>query len=90
MLLSDTLEEDGQVMVVVELLDFNLPIDTVLRTVLNSDGEIAAIVESTELRGRDVSFIESTSFRLLGCRLLLGLEKADSAATETLALLDGC
>lgn len=90
LLLTDALEEDGQIMVVVQLLDLNLPIDTVLGTMLNCDGEVASVVESTELRSRDVSFVEGTSDGLLRCRPLLGLEEADSAATETFALLDGC
>ena len=90
LLLTDALEEDGQVMVIVKLLNLNLPIDTILRAVLNSDGEVTAVVESAELRGRDVSFVESTGSWLLGCGLLLGLKEADSAAAQTFALLDGC
>ena len=38
LLLSDTLEEDGQVMMVVQLLDFDLPVDLVLGSVLNGNG----------------------------------------------------
>ena len=73
-------------MVVVELLDLNLPVDAVLRAVLNSNGKISSVIEATEFGGRDVSLIESTSPGLLRCRLVLGLEEADSAATKTLAL----
>jgi hypothetical protein len=90
LLLTDALEEDGQVMVVVELLNLNLPIDTVLGSVFNSNRKISTIVESAEFRCRNVSLIESTSSGLLGCRLLLGLEKTNSATTETLSFLEGC
>jgi hypothetical protein len=73
-------------MVVVKLLDLNFPVDAVLRTVLNGDGKISSVIEATEFGGRDISLIESASLRLLRCRLVLGLEEADSAATETLTL----
>jgi hypothetical protein len=86
LLLTDALEEDGQVMVVVKLLDLYLPVDAVLGAVLNGDGEISSVVEATEFGGRDVSLVESASLRLLRCRLVLGLEQAHSAATETLTL----
>ena len=48
LLLSDALEEDGQVMMVVKLLNFNLPVDLVLRAMLNGNWEIASVVESSE------------------------------------------
>ena len=71
---------------VVELLDLNLPVDTVLRAVLNGDGEISTVVEAAELASGNGAIVESTSPGLLRRRLFLGLEKADSAATETLTL----
>jgi hypothetical protein len=37
LLFSDALEEDGQVVVVVQLLDFHFPVDFVLRAMLNSN-----------------------------------------------------
>ena len=49
LLLSDTLEEDRQVMMIVKLLDFNFPVDLILRTVLNCDWEVTSVVESSEL-----------------------------------------
>ena len=64
-LLTDALKEDGQVVVVVELLDLNLPEDAVLRTMLNGDGEITAVVEAAELRDRDSAAVQSTSSGLL-------------------------
>ena len=49
-LLSDTLEEDREVMMVVKLGDIHFPVDSVVATMLNSDGQISTVVESSELR----------------------------------------
>jgi hypothetical protein len=49
LLLSDTLEEDWQVMMVVKLLNFNFPVDLVLRTMLNCNRKVTSVVESSEL-----------------------------------------
>lgn len=74
-------------MVIVKLLDLNLPVDAVLGTVFNSNGKISSVVEASEFGGRNVSLVESTSNRLLRCRLLLGLKEADSASTKTFTFL---
>lgn len=87
LLLADTLEKDGQVMVIIELLDLNLPVNAVLRSVLNSNGEVSSVIEAAEFGGGDVSLVESTGSGFLRCGLILGLKEADSAATETLSLL---
>ena len=87
LLFADTLEENRQVMVIIKLLDLNLPVDTVLGTVLNGDGEITSIVETSEFGGRNISLIESTSNRLLRCRLLLWLKETDSASTKAFSFL---
>jgi len=47
--LAYSLHEDRQVMVVVQLFHFNLPLDRVRRTVLNLDRQITTIVEAAEL-----------------------------------------
>jgi len=49
LLFSNAFEEDGQVMMVIKLLDFNLPIDLVLWAMLNGYWEVTSIVETTEL-----------------------------------------
>lgn len=74
-------------MVVVKLLNLNFPIYSVLRAVLNSDGKVTTVVESTELACRNGTLVKGTSSGLLGRRLILRLEEADSAATDTLTLL---
>lgn len=89
LLLTDTLEENGQVVMVVKLLNLNFPIYSILRAVLNSDGKVTTVVESTELASRNRTLVKGTSSWLLGCRLILGLKEADSAAADTLTLLNG-
>lgn len=76
-------------MMVVELLDLNLPVDAVLGAVLDGNGKITAVVEAAELAGRDGSVVEGTSSGLLRCRPVLRLEEADCAATDALTFLDG-
>jgi len=89
LLLADALEEDGQVVMVVELLDLNLPVDTELRAMLNGNGEVAAVIETTELGGRNGSVVEGAGPGLLSGWLVLRLEEAGCLASETLSLLDG-
>jgi hypothetical protein len=88
LLFTDALEEDGQVVVVVELLDLDLPVDAVLRTVLDSDGEIAAVVEAAELGRGDRAVVEGAGNGLLRCGLFLGLVQADGLAAEALTFLE--
>jgi hypothetical protein len=77
-------------MMVVELLDLNFPVNSVLRTMLNGNREISTVVETTELTCRNGTIIESSSLGLLRCRLVLRLKETDCAATETLSLLQSC
>jgi hypothetical protein len=90
LLLTDTLEENRKVMVVVKLLDLNFPVNAVLRAVLNGNREISTVVETTELTCWNGTFIESSSSGLLGCRLVLGLKEAYCASTETFTLFHSC
>ena len=80
LLFTDTLEENGQVMVIVKLVDLNFPVDLELRSVLNCNWEISSIVEAAELRRCNWSHVESSSFRLLRSRLFLGLVKTNNLA----------
>lgn len=89
LLLADALKEDGEVVVVVELLDLDLPVDAVLGAVLDGDGEVAAVVEAAELARGDGAVVEGTGDGLLGSRLLLGLVEADGSSSEAFSLLKG-
>ena len=50
LLLTDTLEENREVVVVVKLLNLNFPVDLKLGAVLDSNWEISSVVEATEFR----------------------------------------
>lgn len=73
-------------MVIIELLNLNLPVDTILGSMLNCNGQVTSVVEASEFGSGNVSLVESTSNWLLRCRFLLWLKEADSAATETFSL----
>ena len=57
LLLANTFEEDGQVVMVVKLLNLYFPIDSVLWSVLNSNWKISSVVETSKLARRNLSFI---------------------------------
>ena len=59
-LLAEAFEEDGQIVVVVKLSDLHFPPDLVLGTVLDGQGHITAVVEVTELTGRDETSASGT------------------------------
>jgi hypothetical protein len=88
LLLSDSLEENGQVMVIVQLGDLHLPVDLVLRSVLNGDGEVSSIIEPSELTRGNSSLFECSSLRLLGKGLLLWLVETGGLASKTFSLLE--
>eukprot|EP00760_Papus_ankaliazontas_P000735 PhM_4_TR10202/c0_g1_i1/m.40879 len=66
--LAKSVEENREVVVIVQLLDVNLPVDlvAVAALVLDGDGEVAAVVEAAELCRRDVAGLRGT--RLWGLR----------------------
>jgi len=47
-LFTDSLKEDGKVMMVIELRNIDFPVDFVLGSVLNGNGQISTVVESSE------------------------------------------
>ena len=61
-LFTNTFEENGKVMMVVELRDINFPVDLVLGSMLNCNGQVSTIVESAEFTGRDDALSSGTSF----------------------------
>ena len=87
LLFTDTLKEDWEIMMIVELLDLHFPVDAELRTVLDGNREISAVVESTELRRWNASVIESTSNWFLSSRAILWLIQTNSLSTKTLTFL---
>jgi hypothetical protein len=75
--------------VIVELLNLNLPVDTQLRAVLDGDRKVTTVVETPELAGRNWSSVKGSCLGLLRCGLLLRLEKAERATANTFTFLDG-
>jgi hypothetical protein len=90
LLFSDTLEENGEIMMVVELLNFDFPVDSVLWTVFNGNWEITSVVESSELTGWDGSLIESSSLWLLWGWSFLWLIQTSGLTSETFSLFQDC
>jgi len=86
--LTDTLKENREVMVIIELLSIDLPANFVLRTVLNGDGEITSVVEKSEFTNRDPSAVHSTSLGLLRNRLSLWLVQGSRFSTKSVTLFE--
>jgi len=89
LLFADTLEEDGQVMMVIELHNIDLPLNFVLRAMLNRNGQVSAVVEAAELRGDNRATVDGTSDGLHGSGLFLGGKEGAGLATNALALFEG-
>lgn len=89
LLLTNTLEEDWQVMMVIELHNIDLPEDAVLGSVLNRDGEISTVVETSEFTGNDGTAVQGSSNWLLYNGLGHGFQKRSGLATNTGVALEG-
>ena len=87
LLLSDSLKEDWQVVMVVELSHIDLPVDLVLLSVLNSNWEISTVIESTELRWVNSSPSNGSSLWLLLSWLFLWLKQRGCLSSNTHSLL---
>lgn len=72
---------------VIELLNFYLPVDLVLWTVLDGDWEVTSIVEESELRHWDVSPVDSAGNWLLWHWLQLWSIQAGALSSKTITLL---
>jgi hypothetical protein len=60
-LFSNALKENWEIMMVVELLNINFPIDFILRSMLNSYWKISSVVEKSEFTYWNLSAVYSTS-----------------------------
>lgn len=91
LLLSDSFEEDWQVVMVIELGHINFPLDLVLWAMLNADWKISSVVETTELTGLNFSWSSSSSSWLLWSWLLLWLQEGGGLSSNSHTLLkDTC
>ncbi len=80
-LLTNALEEDRKIMMIVKLLNLNLPINAELWSMLDGNRKISAVIETAELTWRHRSAVKCASDWLLRSRLFFWLVKADNAAT---------
>lgn len=87
-LFTDTLEEDWQVMMIVQLLDFYLPVDLVLRTVLNCNWQISSVVEEAEFTDWDLSSNNCSSSWLLDTWFVKWLVQTGTFSTKSITLLE--
>ena len=71
LLFADAFEEDRQVMMIIKLHNIDLPLDLVLGSVVDGDGEISSVVEASELTGYNSTVVQSTSLRLLSVWYIL-------------------
>ena len=74
LLLSDSLEEDGEVVMVVKLLNFYFPVNFILGSMLNGNRQISPVVESSEFTGWNLSPPVGSSNWLLRSGLVLRFE----------------
>lgn len=89
LLFTDTFEEDGQVMVVIELHNVDFPEDSVLGSVLDGDGKVTTVVEASEFTGNDGAAVNGTSNGLLNDGLSDGFQKGSCLSTKAFSFLKG-
>ena len=70
--------------------DVNLPEKFVLWAMIDSDGEIASVVEATELGGWDSPSVGRACSRFLRGGELLWLQQRGGVATNACSLLECC
>lgn len=76
-------------MMVIELHNVNLPEDAVLGSVLDSDGEVTTVVETSEFGRNDGTGVKSSGLGLLHFGDGLGFQKGSGLATNTGVALKG-
>lgn len=92
LLLSDAVEEERQVVVVVQVLDldvFDPPEAAARARVLDDDGQVAAVVVAAEVALRDEAFASGACLWLVGERLLRLLVEAAGFGAATGAFFKG-
>jgi len=75
-------------MVVIELQDVDLPEDVVGLTVLNGNGKVTSIVETSEFTRGDKSLVSCTSLRSHNHGLVLGFVQGGNFASNTATALE--
>jgi len=86
MLLPNTFEENWEVVMVVELVDGNLPLNNILHAVGKCNWKIAAVVEATELGASYIARALGISKRIADRWLGLSLVQTKVLASNTISL----
>ena len=73
---------------IVKLLNLYLPVDLVLRSVFDGDGQVTSVIETSEFTDRNQSSIHSTCFRFLRIRLLFRLVETHNFTSESISFLE--
>ena len=87
--LTDSFHENGKIMMVVKLVDLDLPGNFVGGSVLNLNGHVSSVVEAAEFGGDNLTLGNSISSGLLHGRLLFGLVERGAFASSALTFLEG-
>jgi hypothetical protein len=67
--LTDSFEEDGQVVVVIQLHHVYFPENSILLAVLNCDWQVASVIETSELTWHNGAVLSCAGNWLLNCWL---------------------
>jgi hypothetical protein len=87
-LFTDALEENWEIVMVVELLDFNLPVDFVLRAMLDCNWQVTSVIKQTELTNWNLSACNGTCTRLLNLWSFFGSVEAGTLSTKAVAFFE--
>lgn len=74
---------------VIQLGHINFPVNFVLGSVVDGDGEISSVVEASELTAGDGSGLNSSGFRGGKSGLALGLGETGGLTSTAVSLLEG-
>ena len=73
---------------IVKLLDFNFPVDFVLRTMLNCNWQVTSVIKQTELTNWNLSACNGTCTRLLNLWSFFGSVEAGTLSTKAVAFFE--
>jgi hypothetical protein len=89
-LFTDALKENWKIMMIVELLDFNFPVDFVLRTMLNCNWQVSSVIKQAELTDWNLSACNGACTRLLNLWSFFGSVETGAFATKTITFFKDC
>ena len=88
LLLTDAFKENWQVVMVIQRHDVNLPLNLVLRPVLNANRQVSSIIETAEFRWSHLPSSDGSGHWLRWSCLLWGFGGRERLTTNSLAFLE--